>query len=227
MLNDSFWLNGRLAKVYGGELPPDAPFQKIDFERDHRAGVLSHPYLLASLSYNDTSSPIHRGVFLTRSVMGRVLRPPAMAAAPTPADLNANLNTRERVALQTQPEACQGCHAMINPLGFTMENFDAIGRFRESEKNRPIDATGSYLTQSGEIEKFKGLKDVAAFVAANDESQTAFVKQLFHHTAKQPIFAYGPSQLHDLQQQFAKDGLQIHKLLVAIVANSAGPDDTR
>lgn len=227
MLSDLFWLNGRLAKVYGVELPPDAPFRKTDFEPDHRAGILSHPFLLASLSYNDTSSPIHRGVFLTRSVMGRVLRPPAMAVAPTPADLNANLSTRERVAQQTQPEACQGCHAMINPLGFTMENFDAIGRFRASEKNRPIDATGSYLTQSGKIEEFKGLRDVAGFVAASSESQTAFVKQLFHHTVKQPIFAYGPNQLHDLQQQFVNDGLRIHKLLVAIVANSARPAGTR
>lgn len=227
MLSDSFWFNGRLANVYGIEMPPDAPFQKIDFEPNHRAGVLSHPYLLASLSYNDTSSPIHRGVFLTRSVMGRVLRPPAMAVAPTPADLNANLNTRERVAQQTQPEACQGCHAMINPLGFTMESFDAIGRFRDSEKNRPIDSTGSYLTHTGELEKFKGLKDVAAFVAASEESQTAFVKQLFHHAIKQPIFAYGPNELHDLQQQFATANFNIHKLLLDIVASSAAPTGNR
>ena len=92
------------------------------------------------------------------------------------------MSTRDRVALQTQPEACQGCHSMINPLGFTMENFDAIGRYRELDQDRPIDATGSYLTQSGAVEKFKGMKDLAAFVAASDESQTAFVKQLFHHT---------------------------------------------
>ena len=147
--------------------------------------------------------------------------------APTPADLNANLNTRERVAQQTQPEACQGCHAMINPLGFTMENFDAIGRFRDSEKNRPIDATGSYLTHTGELEKFKGLKDVAEFVAASEESQTAFVKQLFHHAIKQPIFAYGPNKLHDLQQQFGKENLNIHNLLVDIVASSAAPTGNR
>ena len=55
---------------------------------------------------------------------------------------------------------------MINPLGFTLENFDAIGRYRESDKNQPIDATGSYLTQSGEVKKFKGVKDLAAFLAA-------------------------------------------------------------
>jgi hypothetical protein len=77
------------------------------------------------------------------------------------------------------------------------------------------------LTQSGEIAKFKGLSDLAAFVAASEESQTAFAKQLFHHTVKQPVFAYGPNRLHELQQYFAKNEFNIQKLLVEIVADSA------
>jgi mono/diheme cytochrome c family protein len=221
LLSDAFYLNGRLAKVYGAKLTEDAPFQRVDFEPDHRAGVLSHPYLLASLAYTSTSSPIHRGVFLSRNVLGRVLRPPAQSVAPLPPDVHADLSTRERVALQTRPEACQGCHNMINPLGFTMENFDAIGRYRETEKEHPIDATGSYLTESGEVEKFKGIKDLAEFLAASDESQDAFVKQLFQHAVKQPIRAYGPDELQQLQQTFVKDDFNIHKLLVEILASSA------
>jgi hypothetical protein len=223
LLTDDMYFNGRLAKIYGVKLPEKAAFQKVDFDSEHRAGVLSHPYLLASLAYTASSSPIHRGVFLSRSVLGRVLRPPAQAVAPLPPELHANLSTRERVALQTQPEACQGCHAMINPLGFTLENFDAIGRFRELEKKQPIDASGSYQTQSGEVKKFHGEKQLAAFLAASDESQTAFVKQLFHHTVKQPIRAYGPNCLHDLQQRFAKNEYNVHKLLLEIVATSAKP----
>jgi Protein of unknown function (DUF1588)/Protein of unknown function (DUF1585) len=152
-----------------------------------------------------------------------VLRPPAQAVAPLPPEVHAEMSTRDRVALQTKPEACQGCHAMINPLGFTMENFDAIGRYRERDRDQPIDATGSYLTQSGEVEKFSGMKDLAEFVASSDESQTAFVKQLFHHTVKQPILAYGPNRLHELQQDFVKDEFNIQKLLVEIVTTSAEP----
>ena len=223
LLGDSVYLNGRLAKVYGAQLPENSPFVKVDFDPAHRAGVLSHPYLLASLAYTSSSSPIHRGVFLSRSVLGRVLRPPAQSVAPLPPEIHAELSTRDRVALQTKPEACQGCHGMINPLGFTLENFDAIGRYRESEKQHPIDATGSYLTHTGEVKKFKGVKDLAAFLAASDESQDAFVKQLFHHTVKQPIRAYGSNQLHDLQQSFAKNEYNIQKLLIEIVASSATP----
>ena len=160
-------------------------------------------------------------MFLSRSVLGRVLRPPAQAVAPLPPEIHANLSNRERVALQTQPETCQGCHAMINPLGFTMENFDAIGRYRESPtRTSPIDATGSYLTQSGEVEKFKGEEDLAKFLAASEESQDAFVKQLFHHTVKQPIRAYGPTPLKDLQNIFAKHDLQHPK---AVCRTSSPP----
>ncbi len=223
MLSDAMYFNGRLAKVYGAKLPNNAPFEKVDFEPEHRAGVLSHPYLLASLAYTNASSPIHRGVFLSRSVLGRVLRPPPQSVAPIPPELHAGLSTRERVALQTQPEACQGCHGMINPLGFTMENFDAIGRYREIEKQHPIDATGRYVTQTGEVKHFKGIKDLASFLASSEESQDAFVKQLFHHTVKQPIRAYGPDRVHELQQSFAKNDFNIQKLLVEIVASSATP----
>lgn len=223
LLSDSVFLNGRLAKIYGADLPEDAPFQQVAFQPDYRAGIISHPYLLARLAYPTASSPIHRGVFLSRSVLGRVLRPPAEAVTPLAPEMHAELTTRQRVALQTQPEACQACHSMINPLGFTQENFDAIGRYREAEKDRPIDPTGSYLTSSGQVAEFNGMKDLATFLATSEESQEAFVKQLFHHAVKQPIRAYGPDQLHELQQAFAKNDYSIQKLLLEIVATSAIP----
>ncbi|HEV3236537.1 MAG TPA: DUF1592 domain-containing protein, partial [Gemmataceae bacterium] len=76
LLSDSLFLNGRLAKFYGANLPPDSPFQKVTVKPNERAGVLSHPYLMAAFSYTGSTSPIHRGVFLARNVLGRVLQPP-------------------------------------------------------------------------------------------------------------------------------------------------------
>jgi hypothetical protein len=163
---------------------------------------------------------------VSRNVLGRVLRPPEEAVAPLSPDVHAGLSTRDRVALQTKPEACQGCHNMINPLGFTMENFDAIGRFREREVGKPIDASGSYLTKTGAVEKFAGIEDLAEFAATSDESQAAFVKQLFHHTVKQPILAYGPDRQRELQKNFTKHNFNIHRLLVEIVAAAAVPPQT-
>ena len=119
---------------------------------------MTHPYLMASFAYTANSSPIHRGVFIARSVLGRVLRPPPEAVAPLAPDLHPDLTTRQRVTLQTKPESCQSCHGMINPLGFTLEHFDAVGRYRKDEKGRPIDATGSYETRTGEMVKFEGVR---------------------------------------------------------------------
>ena len=215
------YLNGRLAKLYGVALPPDAPFQKVDREPRERAGVLTHPYLLSSFAYTASSSPIHRGVFVSRSVLGRALRPPPEAVAPLAADLHPDLSTRQRVELQTRPESCQSCHAMINHLGFTLEHYDAIGRYRDREKGRPIDATGSYETRAGNRVELDGVAALAAFLAASEETHTAFVQQLFHYLVKQPIRAFGRQDLPNLRRSFAANDYNIRKLMVEIMTTSA------
>ena len=220
---DSFYLNGRLAKFYGADLPADAPFKKMPLDPSERAGLISHPYLMAAFSYTATSSPIHRGVFLMRSVLGRSLRPPPQAVAPLPAELHAGLTTRERVTLQTNPSSCMTCHGMINPLGFGLERFDAVGRLRDREEGKPIDASGVYESRTGESTPYHGARELAALLAASEETHAAFVEQLFHHLVKQPIRAYGPRTLPDLRGSFEDRGYSIRKLMVEIVATSANP----
>src|SRR5205085_3429512 len=111
------------------------------------------PYLLAAFAYTGSTSPIHRGVFLTRNVLGVAMRPPPDAFTPLAEDLHPGLTTRERVALQTKPANCQSCHNVINPLGFTLEKFDAVGRYRTQENGKPVDASGAYETHSGQAAK--------------------------------------------------------------------------
>ena len=65
------------------------------------------------------------------------------------ADFAPNLTMREKVAELTKPQDCQGCHSVINPLGFSLENYDAVGRFRTDENGRPIDVLSDYLTEDG------------------------------------------------------------------------------
>jgi hypothetical protein len=203
-------LNGRLGAIYGVELPKDAPFEEVRCQPGQRLGLVTHPYLLACFAYANSSSPIHRGVFVSRNLLGRSLRQPPEAVAPLPVELHADMTTRERVSLQTKPDACQSCHSMINPLGFSLEEFDAIGRYREVEKNRPVDAAGSYTTQSGDVVQFDGASDLAEFLAHSEESQAAFVRQLFQYIVKQPIRAYGPDCWEQLQRQ-ARCRLNIHR----------------
>jgi mono/diheme cytochrome c family protein len=224
LLSNDLYLNGRLAKWYGGDLAADAGFRKVACKPGERAGVLTHPYLMAAFSYTATSSPIHRGVFLARNLLGVPLRPPADAFTPLPPELHPNLNTRERITLQTSPKNCQSCHGIINPLGFTLENFDAIGRFRDKEKDKPIDVTGHFVTRSGEPVRFNDVHDLARFVAGSEEAQEAFVARLFHHTVRQPILAYGPDKLGELRRFFAENHFDMRRLLVEIVAQAALPE---
>ena len=225
--SDSLYLNGSLTAFYGIDLPADAlspgepGFQKITPRPGERAGVLTHPYLMAGFSYTSTSSPIHRGVFLARSVLGRTLRPPPEAVAPLAPDLHAGLTTRERVVLQTKSESCQSCHAMINPLGFTLEQFDAVGRLRAVDQGQPIDASGAYVTRSGERKSFANIRELADFLAETEESHGAFVDQLFHNLIKQPIRAHGLQAPDELRAAFEQSQCNMRELMVEIATRSA------
>jgi hypothetical protein len=226
-LADETYLNGKLAKFYGFTMPDGAGFQKVRFEADKRGGVLTHPYVLATLAYHAESSPIHRGVFVGRELLGIALKPPMDAFTPLAPDLHPNLTTRERVGLQTKPAACMSCHGVMNPLGFTLENFDAVGRYRVKENTKPIDASGGYETRAGATVKFTGAKELAKFLAASEETQYAFAQQAFHHFVKQPVRAYGLSKPTELQNFFVENGLNIRKLIVEIAVTGAMAQPTK
>jgi hypothetical protein len=131
LLDENLFVNDRLARFYGIQIPPSGTsddFVKVELDPKQRSGVVTHPYLLAEFSYQKSSSPIHRGVFLTRNIVGRALKPPPIAQEFKDADFAPNLTMREKVAELTRPAACQSCHSVINPLGFSLEQYDAVGR---------------------------------------------------------------------------------------------------
>lgn len=221
---EHLYLNGRLARLYGGDVPPEAPFRKVALKGGDRAGVLTHPYLLAHLSYVTETSPIHRGVFLARNVLGVTLRQPPDAFTPLDPHLHPKLTTRERTTLQTNSKFCMGCHSVINPLGYTLEGFDAIGRVRDKEKGKPIDASGSYVTRSGDTVHFKNSRDLVAFLAESEEVHEAFTARLFHYYIRQPILAYGPDKLQELRRFFADNGYNVRRLVIEAVVQAALAD---
>lgn len=224
MLTQQMPINGRLSQIYGGGLPKDADFQPVKLGAD-RAGVLTHPYMLSRLAYLETSSPIHRGVLVARSMLGRTLQPPPAAFAPLAPSLHPSLTTRQRVAMQTQPDACSSCHNMINPLGFALERFDAIGKARTQENCKEIDSTGFYRTRGGAVVKFSGPVDLSNYLATSDEAHAAFTEKLFHHLVKQPALAYRPTLISELTASFAKNQFSIKRLMVeTVVQTSLAPE---
>jgi hypothetical protein len=221
------YLDHPLGEFYGVDVPRTRGYRPVALDEGQRAGILTHPYLLSLRAYADDTSPIHRGVFLTRNLLGNVLKPPPEAVAPVAADLHPGLTTRERVAQQTAPVGCQSCHIIINELGFSLESFDAVGRFRREEvaggMARPIDASGSYVPREGDSVAFDGSRELAVFLATSPDCQEAFVQDLFHALAKQPVRAWGEDMLPHLQQRFTENGYDIRHLVVDIIKVTARP----
>lgn len=213
-------LNQRLARYYDVAETPEDGFELVSVEPESRAGILTHPFLLTGLAYDDASSPIHRGVFLSRSLLGRFLKPPPEAVAPLPVDLHPGMTTRERVAMQTSSATCMACHGMINQLGFTLEHFDAVGRFRQEEYGKPVDSSGLYLDREGEKTELQGARGLADFLITSDEAHNAFVEQMFQFMNKQPIQAFGDGTLQKLRSDFVGSGFHIRKLMGNIALES-------
>ena len=221
LLEDDLFVNNRLAAFYGIQTNATDDFVKVSLDPKQRSGVITHPYLLAAFSYQKSSSPIHRGVFLTRNIVGRALKPPPMAVAFKDSEFAPDLTMRQKVEELTRPQACQGCHSVINPLGFSLEHYDAVGRFRTKDGNRTINTVSDYTTDDGAIVKLAGARDVAEFAVKSEHAQEAFIEQLFHQIVKQPMLAYGPNVQDRLRESFVASDFNIQKLIVEIASLSA------
>jgi hypothetical protein len=125
------------------------------------------------------------------------------------------------VTLQTKANNCMTCHSIINPLGFTLEHFDAVGRFRETDHGKPVETLGSYRTRAGGTVTLKNARELATFLAGSEEAHAAFAEQLFHHFVQQPARAYGPDTLDQLRRSFVAEKFSIRKLAVEVMAISA------
>ena len=221
LLSDTILMNDRLAKFYGQKVEAGAGFQPVKMDADQRAGVLTHPFVLATFSYTKSSSPIHRGVFVTRNILGRMLKPPPMAIAFMDDKFDPSLTMREKVAELTSKPACMSCHVTINPLGFSFERFDAVGRVRATDNKKPVNPVSDYATSDGNVIKLTGARDVAIHAAESLAGQTGFVRNLFQELVKQPPAAYSPELLGQLTDKFRADKFHVRNLAVEVAVVAA------
>ena len=234
-LAQHLYVNSQIAKFYGFDdlenvdQAEKSDFFRIEADPSNRAGILTHPFLMAGLAYHRESSPIHRGVFVARSLLGRRLRQPPEDVEPLTEEFNPKMTTRERVEHQTKETACMSCHSVINPLGFSLENYDAVGRFRFEDKEKPIDVSSVYETPDGESVPLDGARDLAAFLANNSAAQKSFINQVFRYYTKQPAQAYGKETINGLHAKFVENRFNIQKLLIdiakVVVSHSPGKNN--
>ena len=144
---DYTFVNERLARHYGMANVYGSHFRRITYADDRRAGLLGQGSILTVTSYPHRTSPVVRGKWLLDNLLGAPPPPPP----PEVPELSENegeeqaATMRERMAAHRASPACAACHATIDPLGFALENFDAVGRWRsnEGESEAPIDASGA------------------------------------------------------------------------------------
>lgn len=143
---DYTFLNERLAKHYGIPHIYGSRFRRVSFADDsnrQRGGLLRHGSVLTVTSYATRTSPVIRGHWILANLAGEP-PPPPPPNVPALDDntVSASLPIRERLAAHRANPSCASCHNVMDPVGFALENFDAVGRWRTVEDHKPVDASG-------------------------------------------------------------------------------------
>jgi hypothetical protein len=141
---DHAWLNERLAKHYGIPNIYGTRFRRVEMGTGgERGGLLRQGSILTVTSYATRTSPVLRGKWILENLIG-MPPPPQPPNVPALEDntVSASLPMRERLAQHRANPACASCHKLMDPVGFALENFDAVGRWRTTEEGRPVDAAG-------------------------------------------------------------------------------------
>jgi hypothetical protein len=144
------FVNDDLAPIYGLSGPYGDALVSVELDPNERAGLLTLSGFLALEADAYISSPIRRGVFINHNVWCVELPPPPNVVPPLPPN-SGQMTTRELVDSHTGQGTCgEGCHStMINPPGFALESYDALGRYRTTEYGMPVDTSGSYALSAG------------------------------------------------------------------------------
>jgi hypothetical protein len=152
---------------------------------DRRAGLLGHASVLAASAHSDQTSPVVRGLLVRRNFLCEELPPPPPFGGGLPS-VDPNATTRERFAMHSATPTCRGCHLYIDGVGFGLEQFDPVGRWRDQENGHAIDATGDVedLEQLGAETSlaFASEPELARAIAASDAGPACFVRQYLRYS---------------------------------------------
>jgi len=219
--SDYTFLNGTLAKIYGLEKKITGPdMQKVKLTDANRGGILAMPGVLATTSFATRTSAVKRGVWVLEQVLGQRV-PPAPPNVPALEKQDqkkvANLTLRQRTELHRTNAVCANCHKLLDPIGFGLENFDAIGRWRDKdESGGPIDAVGEL--PGGK--RFSSPKELKALIAARETDLTRnLTEKLLAYTLCRPLEGYDHIIVDQMLKNIANDGHKMQTLITEIVTS--------
>jgi len=219
--SDYTFLNGTLATLYGLEKNVTGPkMRKVKLADANRGGILGMPGILATTSFPNRTSPVRRGVWVLEQVLGEQVPPP-------PPDVPSlekqdqktveNLTLRQRTELHRVNATCANCHKILDPIGFGLENFDAIGRWRDQDDSGgAIDATGELPGEK----RFASPKELKAIIGARkDDLCRNLTEKLLAYALCRQLEGYDEIVVDHLMENIAKDGYRMQTLITEIVTS--------
>lgn len=218
---DYTFLNATLAPFYGLEGTVDGgEMRRVKLADRNRGGILAMPGVLAVTSLPERTSAVKRGVWVLEQVLGQHV-PPAPPNVPPLEKQDrkkvADLTLRQRTELHRKDPTCANCHKILDPIGFGLENFDAIGRWRDrDDSGAPIDAAGE-LPGGKLFSSPRELKDIIA--ARQDELARNLTEKLLAYTLCRPVEGYDEIVVDRIVASIARDGYRMQSLITEIVTS--------
>ena len=215
---DYTFVNERLARHYGIPNVYGSRFRRVSSGDGRRGGLLGQGSILTLTSYPTRTSPVQRGRWLLENILGTPPPPPPPDTPTTLAERDgagAPLSTRERMERHRSSPACAACHARMDPLGFALEPYDAIGRWRvRDESGRVIDASGRF-PDGAEFEGPAGLRRLL------DERSAEFVRtvaeKMLTYAVGRPLTHADMPAVREIVRQAAPDDYRWSSLVLAVV----------
>jgi len=209
-----------LAKIYGVTAPSGTTPQMVTFpESQGRAGILTQAGFLAVQAHPDQTSPVLRGKFVRSKLLCQTPPSPPPDVDITPPDINQGATARVRFGKHLEAgNTCSGCHTLMDPIGFSFENFDAVGTYRQKDNNQDIDASGEILSTSDTAlaGAFTGVKGMATKLANSDLVRDCMATQWFRFAAGRFEAEGDTCSLSTLQEKFTASGGDLVELVVGM-----------
>jgi hypothetical protein len=214
---DYTFLNERLAKHYGIPDVYGSRFRRVMLPPDSkRGGLLRQGSVLSVTSYATRTSPVLRGVLVLKNIIGAPPPPPPPnVPALDESTVAANLPMRQRLAAHRNSAVCASCHRTIDPVGFSLENFDAVGQWRDREVDgAPLDASGA-IPGGGEFRGVDGLED--ALLARPEMFVTTLTENLMTFALGRGVEYYDAPTVRKIVKDSEKDDYRFSSLILGIV----------
>ena len=214
------FVNGRLAKHYGIPNVYGSRFRRVTFgEGGVRGGLLRQGSILTVTSYATRTSPVIRGKWILANILGLPPPPPpgAVPALKETSGVGKTLSMRERMAQHRADPACSGCHRLMDPVGFSLENYDAVGRWRNAEEAVPIDSAGS-LPDGSKFEGVAGLQQ--ALLSRPEVFLTTFTDKLLTYALGRGVEYYDAPAVRKVVREARTHDFRFSSFIIGIVGST-------